>query len=295
MPDRATVEVSVVIPTIGRPNLLRQALTSVSMCNPGPAEVLIVDQSDGAISSMVDEVDIPGLVVIPCPALGIGHAANDGLRNAKHSIVMITHDDCTVRQDWIAVGLREMERVPEGMLSGRVLPAGGDPRMVPSTITEESPIDYTGDPYRAVLFPNNMACTRNSVLAMGGFDERLVPAAEDNDLAYRWVREGGRLRHVPELVVWHHAWRSLEQLKRVYFGYYRANGMFYAKHLRRGDMRFLIVLAKHFRAALWTVYASLFRGVPRWADRHGPFAGPGAFVGMLSGLLTGWREFGQPK
>jgi GT2 family glycosyltransferase len=266
------------------------------MCDPAPSEVLIVDQSDDVVSrSVIDEFELLRVRVVASPARGLGRAINDGLRNASHHIVLKIDDDCTVPADWVAVAWREMERDPSGIISGRVLPAGGDPSMVPSTITEEKPIDYTGDPYRAVLFPNNMACPREAVLALGGFDERIVPASEDNDFCFRWVREGGRLRHVPELVVWHHAWRSPEQLKRMYFGYYKGNGMFYAKHLRSGDMRFLLILAKHFRAALYTLYASTFRGVPRWVERPGPFAGPGAFVGMLSGLWRGWREFRPEK
>ena len=34
---------SVVIPTLGRPEILRRTLTSLAGCEPAPAEVLVVD------------------------------------------------------------------------------------------------------------------------------------------------------------------------------------------------------------------------------------------------------------
>jgi GT2 family glycosyltransferase len=283
------VDVSVVIPTLGRPDLLRDTLESLSLCEPRPAEVLVVDQSPAVASrAVVDQVDLPGARVLSCPELGIGRAANAGLRNASQSVALRLDDDCTVRADWVEVAWREMERYPDGMISGRVLPAARDPRMVPSTVTRETPRDYTGDPYRAMLFSGNMACPREAVLSMGGFDERIVPAAEDNDLCYRWVRAGRRLRHVPELVVWHQAWRSPEQLERMYVGYYKGNGMFYAKHLRHGDLRILRFLAADYYGGLRSLLASLLRSTPRWTDPH-----RGVFPGLMTGLWNGWREFKQ--
>src|SRR5262245_59324556 len=115
MPDRETVEVSVVIPTIGRPELLRQALRSLSMCDPRPAEVLVVDQSDDVVSaSVVDEFDLPTFRVLACPVRGLGRAINDGLRNATHRVVLKIDDDCTVSADWVGVAWREMKQDPGG-------------------------------------------------------------------------------------------------------------------------------------------------------------------------------------
>ena len=70
--------------------------------------------------------------------------------------------------------------------------------------------DYTGSITSGVLFPANMVFSRDALSEFGGFDERagLMLAAEDNDLCYRWLVDGRSLRYEPELVVWHHDWRS---------------------------------------------------------------------------------------
>jgi len=280
-------EVSVVIPTIGRPALLLAALESLSACEPRAAEILVVDQSTNQVSEPVlGQVDLPEARVIRSSGQGIGRAANDGIEAASHDAVLMIHDDCTVSPDWVGVGFGELQRDPEGMISGRVLPAGGDSRLVPSTNTVETPRDYTGDVYRASLYPNNMGCPRNGFLSMGGFDERIIPAGEDGEFCYRWVRAGRRFRHVPELVVWHHAWRTPEELERMYVGYYRGLGMFYAKHLAKRDPAILRLLATDLYQGLRSLYAARFRGVERWADER-----RGVFQGLPKGLRAGWREF----
>src|SRR6478735_1675316 len=77
-------------------------------------------------------------------------------------------------------------------------------------------------------------------------DEGFCPAtaAEDNDFCYRWLREGNRLLYEPALRVWHHDWRTADELREVYRRYGQGQGAFYAKHLRRGDLRMLGFLAK---------------------------------------------------
>jgi GT2 family glycosyltransferase len=132
-----------------------------------------------------------------------------------------------------------------------------------------------------------MAFSRGTVIAAGGFDPRLAGAAEDNDFCYRWTRAGRPLRYDPALVVWHHDWRSPEELKRLYFGYGEGQGALYAKHLRRSDLRVLRFLAEDLR---WAARATLGAAV----KRDGTDAMPTWMMlrGLPHGLRAGWREFG---
>src|SRR5438270_299876 len=45
--DGGVVDVSVLIPTVGRAELLEQCLRSLERCRPRAREILVVDQSDG--------------------------------------------------------------------------------------------------------------------------------------------------------------------------------------------------------------------------------------------------------
>ena len=278
--------VSVLVPTIGRPDLLRQCLRSLAACSPLPAEILVSDQSgDPATARTVAEFAGAGARLVPCPGRGIGRAINRVLAEATEATVMVTHDDCTVAPDWVAAGDRHMTGYRHGMVTGRVMPVG-DPRRVPSTKTDHIPWNFTRTTID-VLYPMNMACDREALVAMGGFDEQLVPAAEDNDLCYRWTKAGRPLRYVPDMTVFHHDWRSIPDLKRMYVGYARGQGMFFAKHLRAGDVVFLRYIVREFRHA---AVGLAIRALTPWRRRP-PDWRTGVFTGLPVGLWRGWRTF----
>jgi GT2 family glycosyltransferase len=246
-----------------------------------------VDQSEQLASGpIVDEAGMPRACVIASRGRGRGAAVNLGLRHASCPNVLITDDDCTVQSDWVGVADRLMREVPDGIVCGRVLPPPGqDPRLIPSTIQLDSPREYTGQLIAGVLYAGNMACPRDEVVALGGFDERSVPSAEDCDFCYRWLRSGGRLRHHPDLVVWHHAWRTPAQLERLYVDYYRGNGVFYAKHLAARDRGVLGLLLRDCYSGVRGLVGAL-RGVERWTDPR-----RGALTGLPRGLREGWQLF----
>jgi GT2 family glycosyltransferase len=286
-------DASVVVRTVGRPVLLEKALRSIADCDPPPAEVLVVDQSEERSgAAVIDRVAFPGARHIPSRGRGRGLAMNEGFENAEHEVVLVVDDDCTVRADWVEAAMEAMRETPDGILTGQVLPAAEDARAVPSTIELDEPRDYTGEIHFGVLFSGNMAAPRDAVLSLGGFDEIIGPFATDCDFCYRWLTAGRQLRHVPELVVWHHDWRSASDLRQLYVDYARSRGMFYAKHLRAGDTRMIRYIARDYYGGFRSLYSGLVRGVPRWADDR-----RGVFAGLHRGLRAGWRRFGssQPR
>jgi GT2 family glycosyltransferase len=279
--------VSVVVPTIGRPRQLQACLKSLGACVPAPSEVLIIDQSQtNAVEDLVQAFSAVGARSIRCDGRGIARACNIGLENASGEFVAFTHDDCTVSVDWIKTASRLMSGDPAAIYTGSVLPHG-DPWAVPSTIDDPQPHDYTGQKQCTVLYPSNMVCPRSSVLAFGAFDTRFVVAAEDNDLCYRWLRGGNRLLYEPSLRVWHHDWRSPRELRAVYRDYGRAQGAFYAKHLRQGDPRMLRFLAENILGSARATASAIVRRQPERL-----IAPWGVLRGLPGGLRRGWREFG---
>jgi O-antigen biosynthesis protein len=276
--------VTVIVPTIGRVELLTNCLVALARCRPAPAEVLVVDQSgDDRIRVAVAEAGVVGRVV-PSQPPGISRALNIALAVAAYETVLVTHDDCRVREDWVGVAARLISEAPDRLATGRVLPAGGDPRMVPSTITWLQRREFHGWRAGHVLYPSNMALTAGAATELGGFDERFTTAAEDNDFCYRWLRSGRRVLYEPDLVVWHEDWRTPQQLKRLYAGYWRAQGEFYAKHLRRADTRVLRFALRDLRAGAAALNERIRHKRARWTDPR-----RGAFIGLPVGLVRGWR------
>jgi GT2 family glycosyltransferase len=283
----ASVPASVVIPTIGRAEQLRACLESLLKGDAHAAEILVVDQSrERDIGRVVGGFGSIGARAIPCQTRGIGRGMNLGLHEAQHEIVLVTHDDCTVAPSWVSSAWKLMATDSRKLVTGRVVP-GGDPRAVPSVKDDLAPHDYTGEIVCGAIWPNNMALNRSMVLELGGFDERFDTAAEDNDLCYRWVRAGHRLHYEPALVVWHHDVRSHAELERVYVNYWRGQGRFYAKHLRRGDLTMLRFMLGDVKRGMRGMAARVLRGRPRWSDQR-----RGILRGLPSGLREGWRLFG---
>ena len=287
-----TVPVTVVIPTIGRLEPLRRCLESLASSDPPPAEVLVVDQShDATLVPLVDELGDGRTRVVASLGLGVARARNDGLRAATNDVVLVTDDDCTVPASWAATGWRLATTHPGAIVTGRVLPVG-DPRAVPSTKDDPLPVDLSSERRGGWLFGNNMALPRGAVLDLGGFDERFGPeeAAEDNEFCYRWLRAGRPLRYEPSLVVQHHDWRSPEELERLYVRYARGEGFFYAKHLRRGDLRMLRFVVRDLAWGVRGLASGLLKGRESWTDSR-----RGVFKGMPGGFAAGWRAYGKER
>jgi GT2 family glycosyltransferase len=221
---------------------------------------------------------------VRCAGTGIGRALNAGLRAARHDLVLITNDDCTVAEDWIGVAVRELAVHPGAIVTGAVL-AAGDPTHVPSLRDDPRARDYTGTVQDGALYGANMAVSRSALMRMGGFDERVSPAAEDNDLCYRWLRSGAPLRYEPAMRIWHHDWRTAAQMHALHRRYGVGQGVFYAKHLLAGDATMLRLIVRDLRATVPAAVRAVGRGQrpPDWAE--------GVVLGLPVGIARGLRRF----
>ena len=281
------VPVSVVVPTIGRAALLERCLASIVGGTATPVEIVVVDQSGGDdVARVIARHADAGARRVADPQRGIASAMNLGLRAATAPHVAVTHDDCTVRDDWVASAARHATLTPDTIVTGQVVP-DGPPERVPSTRVSDVPYDFTGTQAYGVLYPASMVAPRDALVAFGGFDERpsFAWAAEDNDLCYRWLRSGRALRFEPELVVRHHDWRTPDELALLYGRYARAQGAFYAKHLLGGDARMLRFVGADLASGARSVLGGIRHRRPRWTDER-------RFLlrGLPAGLVAGVRD-----
>ena len=281
------VPVTVVVPTVGRPQELRACLKSLAAGRIRPAEVLVVDQSkDAAVAAVLDQEWDCGVVRVGLAVANVAQARNAGLETASHDIVLMTDDDCTVDPRWVAAAWEEMQASPHGIVTGFVRAAENN-RLVPSTKESMAPEDFTGTRRCDVLYTGNAAMNRHMVLAMGGFDARFARCAEDNDLCYRWLKAGGVLRYTPDMVVVHHGARRPEELERLHAGYYFGQGQFYGKHLRARDPAVLRFLIRDIRDVLRAWAARILLRRERWTDPRRAI-----LRALPAGICSGWRAGG---
>ncbi|HZB51925.1 MAG TPA: glycosyltransferase [Mycobacteriales bacterium] len=283
-------DVTVVIPTVGRP-LLQDCLRSIAAADPAPAEIIVVDQSaSDEVARWVAAVRAEGLPArhLPSRETGIANATNRGLERARTPFVAVTHDDCRVTPSWLAGLLSRLRAGGDVIVTGRVEPAGEG--AVPTVVLAAEPTVHTrprldGDD----LFPPNMAFPRSVLDRIGYLDEHpsLRLAGEDNDWAYRALRAGIPIVYEPSSVVAHVAWQPAAALPAIYRRYARGQGAFYGKHLRRGDLFIARRLARDLLRAGWlALRASGSRNPELRAMAHGE-------VGLLPGLLAGLRNPGD--
>jgi GT2 family glycosyltransferase len=286
MPDMShRMPVSLVIPTVGRTELLRDCLASVAAGTALPAEVVLVDQSRGdALAPLAAELPSLRIRRIASSARNIAVGYNVGVRAAREAIVAVTHDDCTVEADWLEVGMRTVAPRVDLLVTGRVMP-DGDAELVPSCKTSEEAREYQGEPEVSLLFPANMVFHRSELMAIGGFDEAFARAAEDGDLCFRWLRSGRSLRYEPAMTVWHRDWRSRDELLTLQARYAFDQGRMYGKHLWRREWAIAPFLARDVREAGRLLRTRLRRRPVAASDWR-----RGLARGLPAGLVVGLAE-----
>jgi glycosyltransferase involved in cell wall biosynthesis len=205
-------ELTVVIPSRDRPELLRDCLAGLR-AQPRRLQVLVVD--DGSRVSLADVASAGGAVFLRQPPLGLGAARNRGLESARSEIVAFLDDDVLVSPGWSAAILEAIEAGADGV-GGRVelAPASPPPRWVTPALRgylSEYELGTTARwlvPEDPVPVGANCAVRRNRCLELGAFRTDLdrngnLLSNGDTELFRRFRAAGARLRYAPGAVVRH--------------------------------------------------------------------------------------------
>lgn len=225
----ASLAITVVVPTCGRPALLGgclQALLAQTLA-ADLFEIIVVD--DGpcaetmALAARLADRGGPRLRYLrTARRRGPAAARNLGWRQARGALIAFTDDDCLPAPGWLAAGLAALAAGADGA-SGRVI--------VP---LPARPTDYERDCAglaRARFVTASCFYRRAALAAAGGFDERFRLAwREDSDLAFSLMERGCRLVAAPDAAVTHPIrpapWGvSLAQQRKSLY-----NALLYKKH-----------------------------------------------------------------
>jgi GT2 family glycosyltransferase len=208
-------DVSIVVCTRDRCDHLRGSLHFMGLLEIPPGwdvELLIVDNgSSDATRDVVAALTLQNMHVryIFEPRKGKGYAYNAGLAAARGRVLLFTDDDVHVPHNWL-------EGMCSPILDGAADAVQGGVRIAPHL----DPPWLTGalrvwvasveDPKTAPegLVGANMACGRQAIEMIGGFDPRLGPGASGffDDTVFGWAIEkaGQTIAYRPEVAVEHH-------------------------------------------------------------------------------------------
>jgi GT2 family glycosyltransferase len=285
-------DVSVVIPTLGRP-ILQDCLDSIVEANAWPARIIVTDQSSSpTVAGYLARVQDRGIDTLHIPSGQRGRAlgVNRGIERVETPYLAITDDDCLVDPDWLVGMVRILSERPLSVVTGRVDATGDEP--VALVVDSSEPALYrrprlTFD----AISGGNMGTSLDVMERVGLLDEDpCVQCAEDGEWAYRALRSGVAIVYAPDVIVAHRGWRTLEERGAQFRAYARSHGGFYGKYLRKRDLFIAArVLVHHARSLRRWI-----RGV-RSGDPELALIGRSYFTGLVPGILAGLRSTESPR
>jgi glycosyltransferase involved in cell wall biosynthesis len=272
-------DVTLVLCSRERPDLLRDALASVAAATPDGVDVLVVDSGSTTDATLRVAAEA-GVRSVRTDVRGLSIARNVGLRASDREIVVFTDDDCVATAGWIEALLTHFERTDVGVVTGRML----DHTKVGSDEVYHHKSRFTDvadglDAGHGAL----MAFRRAALLELGGFDEvlgagRELAGAEDLDAFCRMIDAGWRVVHEPGSVVHHVFTRVGENYRGLLHGYGLGMGALANKWSRVdravGRVMITVVLSRQLRKAA--------RALPRRRARAR------AELAMFTGILRGY-------
>ena len=280
-------DLSVVIPTLGRP-ILERSLEAIRGGSHWPAEIVVVDQGRRTdTAELLARAAGTGLPVVHVPSDQRGRArgVNRGIERVRTRFLAVTDDDCLVEPGWIAALAGRLRERPDAIVTGRIEAADGG--NVPVVVTHREGFEQrrprlTFDS----LSGGNMGAARNLLVELGLLDEDpCVATAEDAELAYRALRAGVPLIFEPAAGVAHVDWREGDERSEQYESYARSHGGFYGKYLRRGDLLIAARLSVHLLRTTRRWIAGVAGGDPERARIGRAYA-----LYLPAGIVAGWRS-----
>ena len=224
-------DLAVIIVSTNQAHWLPACLPSVfSRSGAISLDLVVVDNGSTRDTRDLVERDFPDARVVVCANHGFAHANNEALKTVDSRYVLFLNPDTELLEGTLAELLAELDSRPGVGLAGvRQVNADGkvDPTMRrfpsvarafgdalglerlasrPASLGER---ELAGDRYDREFesdwtIGSFMLVRRESLAAVGGFDERFFAYSEEVDLCLRIKRAGWQIVHLPTVTILHH-------------------------------------------------------------------------------------------
>ncbi len=199
------VNISVVVPTYKRPNLLSRCLETLIKQDFPSREFEIIVVSDGEdplTNRAIDAMPFRQFPVIKYYSLpakaGPAAARNLGWMLAEADLVAFTDDDCIPAQEWLGAlwsAYKHNERSAIAFSGQTIVPINGHPTDYERNISQLASAEF---------ITANCACTKQALQKVDGFDQRFRMAwREDSDLQFKFILQGIPILKVQGATVTH--------------------------------------------------------------------------------------------
>jgi glycosyltransferase involved in cell wall biosynthesis len=260
--------ISVIIPHLNQPEGLRDCLNSIvaQSIAADQFEVIVVDNGS---SSLPEEIvaGCPGARLLRENEPGPGLARNAGVAAANGNILAFIDADCRAHPDWLRSIATTLKTAPPGSILGGDVQIWRDPGQ-PITGIEayESIFAYRFKLYieeHGYCGTGNLAVRRHEFDTVGPFAG--ISVAEDMQWGQRACAKGLKFNYVPNMIVYHPARRSLDELRikwdrQIHHYFNMAEGT--PAWRWRWALRALLVLASPLRDLPRVLWTNRIQGLP---------------------------------
>lgn len=215
-PTFTAADVTVVVPTIGREQVLLNTVRACLDEPDPPCHVIVVDQSkqhEADTTRQLDEWQQQGRVTVFTPDIASQPAAmNVGLLHAASRLLLFLDDDVEPAPGFVATHASRHNDPDVWCVVGQII----QPWQQPEDIPRQDPgrglrrdLDFPFHSMSECVIYNgmsgHMSVARDRCLMLGGFDENFKGAAYrfDTEFARRVVAHGGRVLFCPEASLKH--------------------------------------------------------------------------------------------
>ncbi len=237
---------SVIVVSHGRPDALRRCLLGLSQIDHPACEVIVV--ADSLSWPAIAASGLSGVVkAVSFERANISAARNVGLAQAAGDIVAFIDDDAVPEPCWLthltAPFADDTVSATGGFVRGRngisfqwqARLAFGDGETTAIAVDATQPTVMVAGPGRAVKTEGtNMALRRDTLLALGGFDEAFAFYLDETDVNLRLADRSATTVIVPQAEVHHgfaaSARRSTDRVPRTLHQIGASLGVFLRKH-----------------------------------------------------------------
>ena len=207
-----TLTVSIAICTCNRPSDLRNCLEAIGRLDPGPSEVLVIDNTVGDDATKGAALQFGSRYIVEA-APGLSRARNRGLRESNSEFVAFVDDDAIPDVQWLARLVEPFANPDVAVVTGETY----DARSPLLSSSLEKPTRFLGKKDRlwfeianfgGLGYGTNMALRKSACTEPQVFDERLgrgtpLWTAEESHAFAKLVARGYYAAHVPAAIVIH--------------------------------------------------------------------------------------------
>ena len=305
--------ISVVIPAFNEEHFIERCLEG-ALAQDFPADQMEIIVADGMSTDRTRELvaKFPKVRLVDNPGRIVSTGLNRALAEARGEVIVRLDGHCEYPSDYVRRVVELRERLNADSVGGVLVPVATSyvQRAIAAAYASPVGLGSTGlkatvaaDVVREVDTVHGGCWRRERLLAVGGFDEKMV-RNQDDELSFRLRHTGGKIFQSLSIQVQYHVRNSYRKLFRQFlqYGYWKVRVV--RKHPGQASMRHFVpaafvlallvgaVIAPWWAAGLLGVYllavagASLAQDIKLWPGLV--WAIVLMHIGYGVGFLLGW-------